>query len=99
MESLSLLSAMSPWGFADTLPMLPLYIILQIHKACIICIVIFLSLIMQFLTYKHMESNKLIRNNQTRTDLLLFVLDNLISFLDEAAGWRLGSKVSGKRHR
>lgn len=54
---------------------------------------------MQFLAYKHMESNKVIRNNQTRTDLLLFVPDNLISSLDEAVGWRLGSKVSGKQHR
>lgn len=52
---------------------------------------------MQFLAYKHMDSNKVIRNNQTRTDLLLFVLDNLISFLDEAVAWRLGNKVSGKQ--
>lgn len=44
-----------------------------------------------------MDSNKVIRNNQTRTDLLLFVLDNLISFLDEAVAWRLGNKVSGKQ--
>lgn len=54
---------------------------------------------MQFLAYKHMESNKVIRNNRTRIDLLLFVLDNLISFLDKAVGWRLGNKVSGKRDR
>lgn len=54
---------------------------------------------MQFLAYKHTESNKVIRNNHARIDLLLFVLDNLISFLDKAVGWRLGSKVNGKQDR
>jgi len=70
-ESLSLLSA---WSFAGVLPMYPLYIILQIHNLHVICIVIFLSLIMQFLAYKHMESNKVIRNNQTRIYYYLFLI-------------------------